>query len=212
LQKERNTELAYKTHFRDINSLIPYARNARKHSQENLDEIARSMIQWGWTVPGLIDENGGIIAGHGRILAAAAIYARGQSIKLPNGDDLPIGKGPFVIAKGWSEEQKAAYVLADNRLAEKSTWDADILNFELVALDAAGFDIGLTGFDSFGSEGDKPTSRKSEVREVIATGDLEARFWISLRGPLDDQARVLDAIKKALGAPGLVEIDTGVIT
>jgi len=210
VSKAAAADAGYKAELRDIAKLVPYAQNARQHSQENVDEIARSMLEWGWTVPGLIDEQGGVIAGHGRILAAAAIYAQGQTIKLPNGETLPPGQGPFIVAKGWSEEQKAAYVLTDNRLAEKSTWDANILNFELTRLDDLGFDISLTGFDAF-SEPGEVVEAKDKAREVIATGDLSARFWISLRGPLEDQARVLDAIKVALGAPGQVEIDTGVV-
>jgi ParB-like chromosome segregation protein Spo0J len=75
----------------------PYARNARTHSAEQVDQIAASIREWGWTVPVLVDEQGGIIAGHGRVLAA---------------HKLAIAQVPVMVAAGWSEAQKRAYVLA----------------------------------------------------------------------------------------------------
>jgi ParB-like chromosome segregation protein Spo0J len=97
-------------------ALIPYARNARTHSPEQVDQIAASIREWGWTVPVLIDEQGGIIAGHGRVLAA---------------QKLAIAEIPVMVAAGWSEAQKRAYVLADNKLALNAGWDNDLLKIEL---------------------------------------------------------------------------------
>ena len=82
-----------------ISKLIPYARNARTHSNEQVGQIAASIKEWGWTTPVLVDETGGIIAGHGRTLAA---------------QKLGMTEVPVMVAKGWSDAKKRAYVLADN--------------------------------------------------------------------------------------------------
>lgn len=122
---------ADKVERRNINALIPYARNARTHSPEQVDQIAASIREWGWTVPVLIDEQGGLIAGHGRVMAAKK---------------LGLAEVPVMVAAGWSEGQKRAYVLADNKLAENAGWDRDMLKVELGDLGALDFDISLTGF------------------------------------------------------------------
>lgn len=117
---------------RSIDLLIPYARNARTHSDEQVDQIAQSLQQWGWTNPVLVDESNNIIAGHGRVLAAKKIG---------------IADVPVIIAEGWSEAQKRAYVLADNQLALNGGWDLEILKGELKAIDEMSFDLSLLGFD-----------------------------------------------------------------
>lgn len=116
---------------RPIESLIPYARNARTHSDAQVAQIAASIKEWGWTTPVIIGEDGGIIAGHGRVLAAR---------------QLGINQVPVAIASGWTDAQKRAYVLADNKLALNAGWDEEILKAELDELEAEGFDIDLTGF------------------------------------------------------------------
>src|ERR1700731_400670 len=122
---------ADKVERRAVAALIPYARNARTHSPEQVDQIAAAIREWGWTVPVLIDDEGGIIAGHGRVLAA-------QKLGLV---DVPV-----MVAAGWSEAQKRAYVLADNKLALNAGWDNDLLKIELSDLQAFDFDLGLFGF------------------------------------------------------------------
>ena len=116
---------------RPVAELIPYARNARTHSPEQVDQIAASIREWGWTVPVLLDESDGIIAGHGRVLAA-------KKLGLP---DIPC-----MVARGWSDAQRKAYVLADNKLTLNAGWDNDLLRIELGDLQALNFDVGLTGF------------------------------------------------------------------
>lgn len=123
---------ATEVEMRAVDSLVPYARNARTHSPKQVDQIAASIQEWGWTVPCLIDEKGGMIAGHGRLLAAKK---------------LGIADVPVMVALGWSEAQKRAYVLADNKLAENAGWDTDLLKLEFGELSALDFDLGLTGFD-----------------------------------------------------------------
>jgi len=122
---------ADKTERRPVSSLTPYARNSRTHSDEQVAQIAASIKEWGFTTPVLIDPDGGIIAGHGRVMAA-------QRLGL---EDVPC-----IIAQGWTEAQKRAYVIADNKLALNAGWDEDLLKIELKDLDADGFDLSLTGF------------------------------------------------------------------
>jgi len=115
-----------------IDKLIPYANNARTHTEEQVDEIAAAITEFGFTNPILIDADGGVLAGHGRLLAARKL---GMTVV------------PCVELSHLSETQKRAYVLADNRLAEKAGWDLGLVSLELDALVTDGFDIGLTGFD-----------------------------------------------------------------
>lgn len=114
-----------------INKLIPYARNARTHSDEQISQLAASIKEWGWTTPVLVDEQGSIIAGHGRTLAAQR---------------LQMTEVPVMVAKGWSEAKKRAYVLADNKLAMNAGWDNEMLALELGEIGELGFDLDLTGF------------------------------------------------------------------
>src|SRR3954464_4642165 len=114
-----------------LDRLVPSARNARTHSDAQVAQIAASVREWGWTVPVLVDEAGMLIAGHGRVLAA-------RKLGLP--------EVPVMVATGWSEAQKRAYVLADNKLALNAGWDEDLLRLELSDLREIGADLELIGF------------------------------------------------------------------
>lgn len=122
---------ADKVERRKVADLTPYARNSRTHSDEQVAQIAASIKEWGWTVPVLIEPDGGIIAGHGRVMAA-------QRLGIP--------EVPCMIADGWSEAQKRAYIIADNKLALNAGWEMDILKAEFQELDGLGFDLNKTGF------------------------------------------------------------------
>jgi len=115
----------------DITKLVPYARNSRTHSDEQISQLAASIKEWGWTTPVLVDEDGSIIAGHGRTLAA-------QRLKMT--------EVPVMVAKGWSDAKKRAYIIADNKLALNAGWDNEMLALELGELTDMGFDLDLTGF------------------------------------------------------------------
>ena len=117
---------------RSVSSLIPYARNSRTHSDEQVAQIAASIKEWGWTTPVLTDDEGMIIAGHGRVLAARK---------------LGLKEIPVMVATGWTDAQKKAYVLADNQLALNAGWDMDLLKVEIQELDGLDFDLDLIGFD-----------------------------------------------------------------
>ena len=114
-----------------IDKLIPYAKNSRTHSDEQVAQIAASIKEWGFTTAVLVDESGSIIAGHGRLMAARK---------------LGLTSLPVMVAKDWSDAQKRAYVIADNKLAINAGWDNDLLALELGELGDLGFDLELTGF------------------------------------------------------------------
>ena len=117
----------------DINKLVPYARNARTHTDEQVAQIAASIKEWGFTTAVLVDEDGGIIAGHGRTLAA-------QRLKMTT--------VPVMVAAGWSDAKKRAYIIADNKLALNAGWDNELLQLELVALKDDDYRLELLGFDA----------------------------------------------------------------
>ena len=115
-----------------IDALIPYARNSRTHSDAQVAQIAASIKEFGFTNPVLIDAGGGIIAGHGRVLAARK---------------LGMTDVPCIRLDHLTDAQKRAYVIADNRLALNSGWDTEMLKVEFADLQELGFDLELTGFD-----------------------------------------------------------------
>ena len=114
-----------------IDKLVPYAKNSRTHSEEQIAQLAASIKEWGFTSAVLVDEEGGIIAGHGRVMAARKLGM----------ESLPV-----MVAAGWTDAQKRAYVIADNKLALNAGWDNDLLALELGELGDLGFDVELTGF------------------------------------------------------------------
>ena len=114
-----------------LRGLVPYARNARTHSEAQVAQIAGSIREWGFTMPILVDEAGSIIAGHGRVLAA---------------ERLGLGEVPVITARGWSEAQKQAYRIADNKLPMNAGWDDALLRIEVADLAGMGFDLPLLGF------------------------------------------------------------------
>lgn len=131
---------------RPVADLVAYERNARKHPADQVRQIADLIREFGWTNPILADD-AGIVAGHGRKLAAELIYSEGGTIRLPGGQELPAGTVPVVDCTGWDDAQRRAYILADNASALSSEWDEELLKLELSFLEGSGFDLHLTGFD-----------------------------------------------------------------
>lgn len=114
-----------------VDALVPYARNSRTHSDAQIEQIAASIREFGFTNPVLVDEAGGIIAGHGRVMAARL---------------LGMAEVPCLRLSHLSEQQKRAYVIADNKLALNAGWDDDMLRAEIEALRVADYDLDLLGF------------------------------------------------------------------
>jgi ParB-like chromosome segregation protein Spo0J len=124
-------QIAKQIILQPVEALIPYARNSRTHSDEQVAQIAASIREFGFTNPVLVDDDGGIVAGHGRVMAARQI----GMTAVPT------------INVGWlSEQQRRAYVIADNQLAMNAGWDDEALAAELSDLGEAGFDVALVGF------------------------------------------------------------------
>lgn len=139
---------------RPVDDLVPYARNSRAHTEEQVEQIAASIREFGWTVPVLVADDGTIIAGHGRVMAA----------KL-----LGVAEVPVMVASGWTDEQRRAYTITDNALTDASEFDFDILRVEIGDLFAAGFDIGLTGLSNIDVQkllADAPTEGETDPDDV----------------------------------------------
>lgn len=116
---------------RALSSLKPYDRNARTHSDEQIEQIARSIKEFGFINPVLVDEDGTIIAGHGRVMAAGRVG---------------MTEVPVLYVEDLTDEQKKAYILVDNKLTELGGWDYELLESELVDLDGV-LDMSAFGFD-----------------------------------------------------------------
>jgi site-specific DNA-methyltransferase (adenine-specific) len=161
---------ADKVERRAVSALVPYARNSRTHSAEQVSQIAASIKEWGWTVPILVDEDGGIIAGHGRVLAA---------------QKLGLTDVPCMVATGWSEAQRRAYVIADNKLTLNGGWNDELLRVELNDLQDMGFGLELTGFSAdelgalLGADGTEGLTDADAVPEVPAVPvTVEGDVWL----------------------------------
>ena len=138
--------LADRIELWSVDRLRPYERNPRTHSEAQVDQIAASMVEFGWTNPILVDENAGILAGHGRLLAARK---------------LGLTEVPVIRFEHLSEAQKRAYLIADNQLALEAGWDDALLAEELAWLREERFDLDLIGFDA------------SELERLLAIADGE---------------------------------------
>lgn len=153
-----------------ISKLVPYENNARTHSPEQVDKIARSIEEFGFINPVIIDGNFGIIAGHGRVEGAKK---------------LGMSEVPCLFVEDLTETQKRAYILADNKLALDAGWDDEILKVELDALKELDFDISLTGFDmgdiditvgggEKGNEEENKYTQRVDIPQYQMTGECPA--------------------------------------
>jgi DNA modification methylase len=162
----------------DINKLVPYARNARTHSKEQILQLRASLREFGFVNPVIVDKDYNIIAGHGRVLAARA----------ENMMEIPC-----VFVEHLTEAQKKAYILADNRLALSAGWDEESLALEFADLKELDFDVGLTGFDA------------SEIETLLADsgGDVQDDDF-DLTAALEEAAFVLPGDVWTLGRHRLI--------
>jgi ParB-like chromosome segregation protein Spo0J len=141
-----------KINYKKSGDLIPYVNNSRTHSEQQVQQVASSIKEFGFTNPILIDENSGIIAGHGRLQAAQM---------------MGMNEVPTITLEGLTESQRKAYVIADNQLALNAGWDIDSLKLEIETLTELDFDINLLGFD------DKELKLLIEQDELKETSDNE---------------------------------------
>jgi ParB-like chromosome segregation protein Spo0J len=175
-----------------VASLVPYARNSRTHSPQQVDKIAASIREFGFLNPIIVDAENGIIAGHGRVMAA-------QKLGLA---DLPV-----IEASHLTEAQRRAYVIADNRLALDAGWDNEMLRIEIAELRSMDFDISLTGFEIEEIDAIQFDDDAEADMPDLADGDREPfqQMTFTLH---DDQAEEVKAAMEKAKAMGAF-VDTG---
>lgn len=144
---------------RKVADLVPYARNARTHDEAQVAQIVASIEEFGWTNPVLVDEASGIIAGHGRVLAAKK---------------MGLDAVGCIVLDGLSEAQKRAYVIADNKLALNAGWDVELLSIEFGELAALGFDVELTGFTQNEIDALRPEVLEPGLTDEDAVPEVQA--------------------------------------
>ena len=156
--------------YKKTGELIPYINNSRTHSEKQVQQVAASIKEFGFTNPILIDEGNGIIAGHGRLQAAQM---------------LNLNEVPTITLEGLTEAQRKAYVIADNQLALNAGWDLDALKLEVDRLGELDFDISLLGFDDdmlAGLMEEEPAEGLTDEDEVPELEDdpvtVEGDVWI----------------------------------
>ena len=163
-----------------ITALTAYPNNARTHSPEQIDKIARSIEEFGFINPVLINKDNMIMAGHGRVMAAKKLGMK---------------QVPCLRVEGLSDAQIRAYILADNKLAEDAGWDFDLLNIELTELNDMDFDITLTGFSlddiKFDTDESSGASDPEEEDEFSDIEKLEKHYGVPYQG---NKSRIADII------------------
>lgn len=164
----------------DTSSLVPYARNSRTHSAEQIAQIAASIREFGFLNPIIVDGDNGIIAGHGRVLAA---------------QKLGLSELPVIEAGHLSDTQRRAYIIADNKLAMNAGWDDEMLRVELDALGADGFDLELTGFSI-----DEVSKLFDESKGISIEEDLDYNAIDQIIVKFDPEKRidVINAVSNAI--------------
>ncbi len=138
--------------YRKTGELIPYINNSRTHSEQQVQQVAASIKEFGFTNPILIDQDSGIIAGHGRLQAAQM---------------MGMDEVPTITLEGLTEAQRKAYVIADNKLALNSGWDDELLKVELEILSDLDFDLDILGWDVL------PDFKDDVDYSILEDGDFE---------------------------------------
>ena len=169
-----------------LDRLVPYAKNARTHSPEQVEQIKRSIQEFGFTNPILASADGGLLAGHGRLQAAK---------------ELELETVPVVVLDHLTPSQRRAYILADNKLSLNAGWDYDFLKEELADLDLANYDLTLIGFSEYEmnqiASGDWHTDfGDPNEKHGENTDGIEGKITVRCEG--EDRQRVIDVIKEAI--------------
>jgi hypothetical protein len=154
--------------YKKTEDLEPYARNSRTHTKEQIEQIIKSINEFGWTNPILISEKNDIIAGHGRVLAA---------------EKLGMKEVPCIQLSNLTETQRRAYVMADNKLALNAGWDDELLKLELHALNEADYDLSIIGFDA----SELSTIMFDDLISEDDKDDEETNFIVQYNIIFDDQ-------------------------
>lgn len=180
--------------YRKAEGLKPDPRNARLHSDAQVDQIAASIRRFGFVNPVLVREGGSIVAGEGRWKAARK---------------LGLIEVPVIELHGLTEAQCRALALADNRIALNASWDAELLAQEIGALVATGDEMSELGFEK--DEIDSLLHPEIATVGLINTGPLEDKFWIAVRGPMKHQAQALARLQQVMAEFPAIEVELGTV-
>ena len=170
INSKYNVAMAQKIELWNLERLIPYEKNAREHSTEQIAQIAASITEFGFLNPILVDSNDGIVAGHGRLSAAK---------------ELALSVVPVVVLDHLTENQKKAYVLVDNKLAENATWNEDLLAEEIIKLNLQDFDLNILGWTDEELKSLQEDGWATDIEDVIKNDDehldaIQAKITILL--------------------------------
>jgi ParB-like chromosome segregation protein Spo0J len=174
-----------------LDRLVPYARNSRVHSSEQVAQVAASIVEFGFTNPVLVDSNDGIVAGHGRLAAAR---------------ELGLAEVPVVVLDHLSDRQKRAYVIADNKLALNASWDVDMLAMEVDALREEDFNLDLLGFSEDELKGLAEDGWATDIEEAVEkhgenTDGIEGKIVIRCQSL--DRDDLIDHLQRAIDESGI---------
>jgi len=167
-------------HHKNISEITPYVNNSRTHSQDQINQIAKSINEFGFLSPIVIDDDGTIIAGHGRYEAAKKIN---------------LEVVPCVVASGLTESQKKAYVIADNKIQENSGWNEDLLRIEIESIGEIGFDVNILGFSE--KEMSKIFDETSGIK-IEDSLDEKNLDCIMIKFNPSDKVEVMNVVNKAI--------------
>ena len=183
INNKYNVAMAQKIELWNLDRLIPYEKNAREHSSEQVKQIAASIIEFGFLNPILVDSKDGIVAGHGRLSAAK---------------ELALDVVPVVVLDHLTENQKKAYILVDNKLAENATWNEELLAEEIIKLNLQDFDLNILGWTDEEIKALQEDGWASDIEEVEKNEEnldgIMGKIIIKLDPDYKDQ--VIDSIKK----------------
>lgn len=180
--------------YHKVTDLIPYINNSRTHSDEQVKQIAASIKEFGFTNPILIDESKGVIAGHGRLLAASK---------------LALAEVPTIVLEGLTEAQRKAYVIADNKLALNAGWDFEMLTTDIARLQEMDFDVSLLGFGQAELETLLGDSIDMSILDELDDDEVElfeenVRKAIQIEFEANDYEEAQELIKRFRDAGGYV--------
>jgi len=170
MNNKYSVTMAQKIELWNLDRLKPYEKNAREHSEQQVAQIAASIVEFGFLNPILVDSNDGIVAGHGRLSAAK---------------ELALEVVPVVVLDHLSENQKKAYILVDNKLAENATWNEDLLAEEIIKLNLQDFDLNILGWSDEELKSLQEDGWATDIEEVIKNDDehldaIQAKFTVLL--------------------------------
>ena len=183
MNNKYNIAMAQKIELWDLDRLKPYENNAREHSVEQVAQIAASIVEFGFLNPILVDSNDGIVAGHGRLSAAK---------------ELALDVVPVVVSDHLTENQKKAYILVDNKLAENATWNEELLAQEIIKLNLQDFDLNILGWTDEEIKALQEDGWDSDIESVEKNEEnldgIQGKIIVKLDPEYKDQ--VVDAINK----------------